>query len=219
MSDLILFIQERYTDLLNLVWEHLYISLVAVLSGFIVAVPLGILLTRKENLSKYVLSIANVIQTIPSLALLGFMIPLFGIGSFPAIVALFLYSLLPMLRNTYTGIKEVDPSLIGAAKGMGMTNMQVLFMVEIPLAIQVIIGGFRTATIYTISWATLAALIGGGGIGNFVFTGLNASNFSMLITGTIAAAVLAALADIFIRIFQNVMTPKGLRVRTGGKAK
>jgi osmoprotectant transport system permease protein len=211
MSDFFSFLSERHEQILSLVWEHFYISLLAVVAGFILSVPLGILLTRMEKISQYVIGFVNILQTIPSLALLGFMIPFLGIGAFPAVVALFLYSLLPMLRNTYTGIREVEPSLIEAARGMGMTSVQILFQVEIPLAISIIMGGFRTATIYTISWATLAAVVGGGGLGYLVFTGINNSNDSMLMTGALATAMLAAIADLLTRKFQRLCTPKGLR--------
>ncbi|WP_019121219.1 ABC transporter permease [Brevibacillus massiliensis] len=211
MSELIAFVQERYSDIFTVIWQHLYISAIAVIAGFIVSVPLGIVLTRTKKVSQFVIGIVNVIQTIPSLALLGFMIPLIGIGTFPAIVALFLYSILPMLQNTYTGIREVDPAMKEAARGMGMTDLQILLKVEVPLAISVIMGGFRTATIYTISWATLASLIGGGGLGYLVFTGLTINNESMLLIGAISAALLAALADILTRKIQSICTPRGLR--------
>ena len=213
MGDLLQFLIERRDQILTLVWEHSYISFLAVMAGFFVAVPLGILLTRTEKINRYVLGVVNILQTIPSLALLGFMIPLLGIGAVPAVVALFLYSLLPMVSNTYTGIREVDPALLEAARGMGMTSMQILWKVELPLAISIIMGGFRTATIYTISWATLAAVIGGGGLGYLVFTGLGVANESMLITGALATAMLATIADMIMRKVQNACTPKGLRTK------
>lgn len=211
MSEFIKFIQERHEQILLLIWEHSYISFIAVMAGFLVSVPLGIILTRTEKMNRYVIGFVNILQTIPSLALLGLMIPLLGIGAVPAIVALFLYSLLPMLRNTFTGIMEVDPALKEAAKGMGMTSFQILWKVELPLAISIIMGGFRTATIYTISWATLAAVIGGGGLGYLVFTGLGVANDNMLLTGALATAMLATIADFITRKIQNVCTPKGLR--------
>ncbi|WP_047152986.1 ABC transporter permease [Aneurinibacillus tyrosinisolvens] len=211
MNEFLQFIVDRYPDILMVLWQHCYISFVAVLAGFIVSVPLGIFLTRAEKISHYIIGLVNIIQTIPSLALLGFMIPFLGLGSIPAIVALFLYSILPMLQNTYTGIKEVSPAIKEAARGMGMTDFQILFKVEIPLSISIIMGGFRTATIYTISWATLASLIGGGGLGYLVFTGLTVSNNNMLIVGALLAALLAAAADIATRKFQALCTPKGLR--------
>ncbi|WP_289137131.1 ABC transporter permease [uncultured Brevibacillus sp.] len=211
MSDFFQFVTERHEQILSLTWEHTYISFIAVIAGFLIAVPLGILLTRTEKLNKYVIGFVNILQTIPSLALLGLMIPLLGIGVIPAIVALFLYSLLPMLRNTFTGIREVDPALKEAARGMGMTSLQILFKVELPMALSIIMGGFRTATIFTISWATLAAVIGGGGLGYLVFTGLGVANDSMLLTGAIATALLATVADFITQKIQKLCTPKGLR--------
>ncbi|MGE7274448.1 ABC transporter permease [Brevibacillus panacihumi] len=213
MSGLIQFLTDRYDLVLKLLWEHSYISLIAVAGGFLIAVPLGILLTRTEKINTYVIGFVNILQTIPSLALLGLMIPLLGIGAVPAIVALFLYSLLPMLRNTYTGIREVDPALIEAARGMGMTSFQILWKIELPMAISIIMGGFRTATIYTISWATLAAVIGGGGLGYLVFTGLGLANDNMMITGALATAMLATIADLLTRNIQKMCTPKGLKIK------
>jgi len=211
MSDFFQFVTERHEQILSLTWEHTYISFIAVIAGFLIAVPLGILLTRTEKLNKYVIGFVNILQTIPSLALLGLMIPLLGIGVIPAIVALFLYSLLPMLRNTFTGIREVDPALKEAARGIGMTSLQILFKVELPMALSIIMGGFRTATIFTISWATLAAVIGGGGLGYLVFTGLGVANDSMLLAGAIATALLATVADFITQKIQKLCTPKGLR--------
>jgi len=211
MSDFFQFVTERHEQILSLTWQHTYISFIAVIAGFLIAVPLGIVLTRTEKLNKYVIGFVNILQTIPSLALLGLMIPLLGIGVIPAIVALFLYSLLPMLRNTFTGIREVDPALKEAARGMGMTSLQILFKVELPMALSIIMGGFRTATIFTISWATLAAVIGGGGLGYLVFTGLGVANDSMLLTGAIATALLATIADFITQKIQKLCTPKGLR--------
>ncbi|WP_052476473.1 ABC transporter permease [Cohnella kolymensis] len=224
MNELISFLQERYPQLLVLVIDHLYISGVAVLAGFLVACPLGVLLTKMESLSKYVMTAVNAIQTIPSLALLGLMIPLFGIGKLPAIAALFLYSLLPIVRNTYTGLKQVDVSLLEAARGMGMNQYQILFKVQAPLATPVIIAGLRTAAIYTISWATLAAFIGGGGIGYYVVMGLTTSNNTMLLVGAIATALLATVANILTNVLQMLATPKGLRNymqnnKSGGRQK
>ena len=144
--EFISFIQARQGQLILAIWEHIQISVIALLLAVVVGVVIGIAITRIPRVAIYVIGIASVIQTIPSLALLGFMIPLLGIGVTPAIVALFLYSLLPILRNTYTGIQSVDASLAEAGVGMGMTISQVLYMVEIPLALPVIMAGIRTAT-------------------------------------------------------------------------
>ena len=155
---------ERKGQLLSII-EHIQISFIALLIATIIAVPLGILLTKTKKISEIVMNIAAILQTIPSLALLGLMIPLFGIGRLPAIIALVVYALLPILRNTYTGVKEVDPSLVEAAKGIGMKPIRRLTKVELPIAMPVIMAGIRTAMVLIIGTATLAALIGAGGLG------------------------------------------------------
>ena len=159
------------------------------------------------------MGIANVLQTIPSLALLALMIPLgLGIGRKPALIALFLYSLLPILRNTYIGIRSVDDSIKEAATGMGMTYFQRLYMVELPIALPVIIGGIRTATIIIIGTATLAAMIGGGGLGDFIITGLGMVRDELILLGAIPAALLALLADFLLGKLEYILTPRGLRI-------
>ena len=173
------------SDLLLKTGEHIYISAVALGLGILVAVPLGVLLTRTNKIASVVIGIASVLQTVPSLALLALMIPFLGIGKTPAIVALFIYSLLPILRNTYLGVKGVDPNLKDAAKGMGMTNIQSIMMVELPLAAPVIMAGIRLGAVYVIAWATLASYIGAGGLGDFIFNGLNLYKPELIIGGTI----------------------------------
>jgi osmoprotectant transport system permease protein len=150
-------------------------------------------------------------QTIPSVALLGFLIPLFGIGTKPAIVALFLYSLLPIVRNTYTGIEQVDPAAIEAARGMGMRDRQILFRVTIPQALPVVMAGLRTATVSCVGIATLAALIGAGGLGTFIFRGISMLNTPMVLAGAIPAAVLALTLDGLLALVARWITPVGLR--------
>jgi osmoprotectant transport system permease protein len=191
--------------------EHLELSFWAILLAVAVAVPLGILLTKRERLAQPIIGITNVFQTIPSLALLGFLIPFLGIGKKTAIIALFLYSLLPILRNTYTGIKGVDKALIEAGYGMGMTKNQVLFMVELPLALSVIMAGIRTSTVINIGTATLAAMIGAGGLGRLIFTGLSMVNNNLILAGAIPCAILALLADYVLGLLENLVTPRGLK--------
>lgn len=191
--------------------EHLYLAGVSVVLAIIVAIPLGILLTRHEKYAQSVLGIAGVIQTIPALAMLAFMLPLLGIGNPPAIAALFLYSLLPILRNTYTGIKGVDKGILEAGKGMGMTSRQLLVMVELPLAFAVMMAGIRIAVVTIIGWATLAAFIGGGGLGSLIFTGMAMMNNAMVLAGAVPAAILAILGDIILTKFEHRLTPKGLQ--------
>ena len=169
-----------------------------------------VLLTRFRWLATPILGGANVIQTVPSLAILGFMIPLFGIGATPAIVALFLYALLPIIRNTYTGIIGVNPAIIEAAIGVGMTQRQVLGWVRLPLALSVIMAGIRTSTVICVGIATLCAFIGAGGLGEFIFSGISMVNANMILAGAIPAALLALMLDFVLGRIEKQLTPKGL---------
>ena len=188
--------------------EHVGLTFIALALAIIIAVPVGIFISRKEKIASMVLGFAGVLQTIPSIALLGFMIPLLGIGFQPAIFALFLYALLPILRNTYTGIRSVEPSVREAAKGMGMTPGQVLKDVELPLSLPVIFAGIRTATVINVGIATLAAYIGAGGLGEFIFGGIALNNTVMIIAGALPAAVLAILFDQLLSLLQNLRRMK-----------
>ncbi len=179
--------------------------------AIVVAVPLGIALTRNKKLAEPVIGIAAIIQTIPSLALLGFMLPIFGIGKLPAVIALTLYALLPILRNTYTGILGVDPALVDAGRGMGMTSWQILRMVEFPLSLPVIMAGVRTATVLTIGVTALATFIGAGGLGDLIDRGLRVADKNLILAGAIPAAVLAILFDLLLRKIEDKVTPKGLK--------
>lgn len=158
-----------------------------------------------------VIGVASVLQTIPSLALLGFMIPILGTGKQAALVALTVYGLLPILRNTYTGITKVDPAAIEAGKGMGMTETQILFMVQLPLALSVIIAGIRTSTVLIIGVATIVSLAGAGGLGEFIFRGISVSRGGLILAGAIPAALLALAFDFGIKQIEILATPKGLR--------
>lgn len=175
------------------------------------AVPLGIVLTRFPRTAKVVISITSMLQTIPSLALLALMIPIFGIGKLPAIVALFIYSLLPILRNTCIGMEGVDPSLIDSAKGMGMTTWQIMIKVSLPQALTVIMAGIRLSAVYLIAWATLASYIGAGGLGDFIFNGLNLYQPDLIIGGTIPVSLLALLTDFLLGAIERKLTPVNLR--------
>ncbi|MEG0748782.1 MAG: ABC transporter permease [Carnobacterium sp.] len=201
------FFASNGSDLLLKTWEHLYISAFALFLGVIVAVPLGIMLTRFNKVASIVMGIATVLQTVPSLALLALMIPFFGIGKVPAIIALFIYSLLPILRNTYIGVKGVDGGLKDAGKGMGMTDMELIRLVELPQAAAVIMSGIRLSGVYVIAWATLASYIGAGGLGDFIFNGLNLFIPSLIIGGTIPVTVLALLTDFILGKLEKKLTP------------
>lgn len=205
------FLNDNGSQLLVLLWEHIYISGIALALGVIVAVPIGVLLTRFEKVAQVIITVVTILQTVPSLALLALMIPLFGIGKLPAIVALFLYSLMPILRNTYIGMEGVDKELVDAAKGMGMTNMQLIFYVELPQAAPVIMAGIRLSGVYVVAWATLASYIGGGGLGDFIFNGLNLYIPELIIGGTIPVTLLALLVDFLLGKVEVKVTPVNLR--------
>ncbi|MFC6207916.1 ABC transporter permease [Levilactobacillus tongjiangensis] len=199
------------TQLLSKTGQHLLISAAALGLGVIVAVPLGILLTRMKHGANLVMSLAGVLQTIPAMALLAMMIPIFGIGSTPAIVALFIYSLLPILRNTYLGMQGVSPTVRDAAKGMGMTWWQMMTQAEIPLAAPVIMSGIRLSATYVIAWATLASYIGAGGLGDFIFNGLNLYRSDLILGGSIPVILLALLVDYLLGKVERAVMPKPLR--------
>ncbi|MBL1224149.1 ABC transporter permease [Enterococcus sp. BWR-S5] len=184
-------------------WEHIYISFSAILLGTLVAIPLGAILTRLKRGSETVIRIVGFFQTIPSLALLSIMLPIFGIGKAPAIAALFLYSLLPILRNTYVGIQSVDETYLDAAKGMGMSKWQRLLQIELPLAASIILSGIKVSAVYVISWTTLAAYIGAGGLGDFIFNGLTLYRLDLIMMGTIPITLLALTTDMCLGYLES----------------
>ena len=198
------FITEQHEKLLTQVVQHLGLTFLSLFLAIMIGVPLGILIARKRKLSGSVLGMAGILQTIPSIALLGFMIPVFGIGAAPAIVALLIYALLPIIRNTYTGITEVDPAVTEAAKAMGMNGKQLLFKVQLPLAMPVIIAGIRTAAVINVGVATLASFVAAGGLGEFIFGGISLNNTHMILAGAIPAALLAVLLDQTIAVLQKL---------------
>jgi osmoprotectant transport system permease protein len=216
------FLARNGGELLGLTFEHLLLVLVSTGIAILIGVPLGILLTRKPGLSKPVLGFANIMQTVPSLALFGFLIPLNiylfnvkilgGIGARTAIVALVLYSLLPIIRNTFTGISSVDPAIRDAGRGMGMTDRQLLFQVELPLAMGVIIAGVRVATVICVGTATIAAAIDAGGLGRYIFRGLRANDNLLILAGALPAALIAIGADLTLGFLER-------RIQFGGAFK
>lgn len=190
----------RYgSEIIQRTTQHLILVGIAITLAVLIGVPLGILLTRKPKLSQPILGFANIMQTIPSLALFGFLIPLpliGGIGDRTAIVAITLYSLLPIIHNTYVGIANVDPAVLEAGKAMGMTEKQLLIQVEIPLALSVILAGIRVASVIAIGLGTIAAAIGAGGLGVLIFRGLATVNNQLLLAGAIPAAIIALFVDL-----------------------
>lgn len=200
----------RYSEeILRRSGEHLILVIIAISIATMVGIPLGILITRQPKLTHWILGIANVLQTIPSLALFGFLISvpvIGGIGTVPAIVALTLYSLLPIIRNTYTGITGVDPAIREAGRGMGMTDWQLLCQVEIPLAMGVILAGVRVATAIGVGTATIAAAIGAGGLGALIFQGISMVNNQLILAGAVPAAAIALIADFTIGWIERQLT-------------
>lgn len=210
MTDLLAILQNRWDDILHATWKHLELTLISLFLANLIAIPVGIFLTRFRRWAEPVIGVAAVIQTIPSLALLGFMIPLLGIGKTPAIVALTLYGLLPILRNTYAGINGVSPAAVEAGIGMGMTSRQVLMMVELPMALPIIMAGVRTATVLLVGVATLAGLIGAGGLGDLIFRGIAMVNPQLILAGAVPAAVMAIAFDYLLKRMEIKAQPKGL---------
>ncbi|KRK36736.1 ABC transporter permease [Loigolactobacillus bifermentans] len=202
------FFQNYGGQLVTKTWQHLYIAAIALALGVIVAVPLGVLLTRYPKISGAIIGLASILQTVPAMALLAMMIPIFGIGAKPAIVALFIYSLLPILRNTYLGMKQVDPTLRDAAKGMGMSATQSIVQVELPLAAPVIMAGVRLSATYVIAWTALAAYIGAGGLGDFIFNGLNLYRSDLILGGSIPVIILALVVDFLLGQLEQKLTPR-----------
>ncbi|MCY7349405.1 MAG: ABC transporter permease/substrate-binding protein [Cytophagaceae bacterium] len=210
MQEFIRFIREHADKLLAQTLTHIGLTFLSLLLALVIGLPVGILITRRKKVAALVLGLTSVLQTIPSIALLGFLIPLVGIGVGPALLALFLYALLPIVRNAYVGISEVSPVLREAALGMGMTDFQVLTRLELPLALPVIFAGIRTATVINVGVATLAAYVGGGGLGEFIFGGIALNNTAMILAGAIPAALLAILFDFLLAKLQNL---RGLKMR------
>jgi osmoprotectant transport system permease protein len=195
------FFVEHRSEILSATLDHMVLVLIAMGIAILIGVPLGMLIVRRAALRNISLGLASIFQTIPSLALFGFLIPIpfiGGIGKRTAIVALVLYALLPILRNTYVGLTGIDPTLLESAEAMGMTETQILFRVRFPMALSVILAGIRTATVITIGVATIAAAIGAGGLGSFIFRGVALVNDSLLLAGAIPAALLAIAADVLL---------------------
>ncbi|RMC49954.1 ABC transporter permease [Lactobacillus sp. ESL0263] len=204
------FIAQHGSELLEKTWQQIYISAISLFLGIIVAVPISVVLLKFPKTAKVVIALASMLQTIPALALLAMMIPFFGVGRVPAIIALFLYSLMPIMRNTYVGLTDVNPDTIDSARGLGMTKMQLILKVDIPLAMPVIMSGIRLSAIYVIAWATLASYIGAGGLGDFIFNGLSLYQPDLIFGGTIPVIILALLADYLLGQLEKKLSPKGI---------
>lgn len=205
-----------YSQNASYVWEQFYrhflMSIYGVLFAAIVAIPIGILIARYNRLSVWVISLANIIQTIPALAMLAILMLVMGLGPNTVVLALFLYSLLPIINNTYTGIRNVDHALIESGRAMGMTKFQVLWMVELPLALSVIMAGLRTALVISIGVATIGTFIGSGGLGDIILRGTNATNgTAIILAGAIPTALMAVFADVVMAWLERRLSPNKKR--------
>ncbi|MFJ4065059.1 ABC transporter permease [Pseudomonas sp. NPDC089996] len=216
MSLLDTFAHLDWAQVAQLTWQHIMLVGTAVSLAIIVGVPLGILMTRFPAVAGPLQASATVLLTIPSIALFGLLLPFYskfgqGLGPLPAITAVFLYSLLPILRNTYLALTNVEPGIREAARGIGMTFGQRLRMVELPIAVPVILAGVRTAVVMNIGVMTIAATIGAGGLGVLILTSISRSDMSMLLVGAVLVSLLAIIADLLLQTLQRALTPEGLR--------
>lgn len=209
------YLLHNWPQLLELTWQHVQLVGVAVGLAIIAGVPLGVLISRYPALAAPLLSVATIILTLPSIALFGLMIPLLsrfgqGIGAVPAVTAAFLYSLLPIMRNTYLALRSVDPGIREAGTGIGMTSWQRLRLVELPLAVPVIVGGVRMAVVMNMGVMTIAAVIGAGGLGTVILRAIGQSSMMKLLVGAVLVALLAIVADGLLQRLQRALTPKGV---------
>ncbi|MED9948468.1 MAG: ABC transporter permease, partial [Peptacetobacter hiranonis] len=212
MSGFIEYMQQNSGTVLNLCIEHIQLTVIAIAIAILIGVPLGILITYFKPAKKPIMGMTNIIQAIPSMALLGFMIPLFGIGTKPAIVMVTLYSLLPIIKNTVAGLNNINPDTIEAARGIGLDRVQILYKVQIPLAAPVIMAGVRISAVGAVGLMTLAAFIGAGGLGYLVYAGIRTVNNAQILAGAVPACILALLIDYIFSVLERVVTPKNLQL-------
>lgn len=205
----------KKSEILSLLLEHIQLTVIAVLISVVIGVPLGIIITRNKKLANGVIGFANLTQAIPSLAILGFLIPFIGIGSGPAITMVVLYSMLPIIKNTYTGITNINPDMLEAAKGLGMTNRQTLRLIKIPLAMPVIMAGVRMAAVTAVGLMTTAAFVGAGGLGYLVYSGIQTVDNNLILFGAIPAAILALLIDFITGKIEDATMPNGIKKADG----
>ena len=202
---------ENKDQIISLCIEHIELTAIALIIAIIIGVPIGILISYKKKLNKPILGVTSVTQAIPSMALLGFMIPFLGIGTAPAIVVVVLYSLLPIIKNTYTGITNISPATIEAATGIGLTRAQILTKIQIPQALPIIMAGVRISSVSAVGLMTMAAFIGGGGLGYLIFSGIRTVNNYQILAGAIPACILALLVDYFFGAIEKLVTPLSLQ--------
>lgn len=189
--------------------QHIYLSFTALVIGILIALPVGIMIARNRRFAEPIIGVTAVLQTIPSLALFGILVPIIGIGSKTALIALVIYALLPIVRNTYAGLTGVDESIIDAGRGMGMTKNQILKKIELPIALPIIMAGIRTAMVLTVGIATLATFVGAGGLGDVIYRGLQSYNNALVLAGALPVAFLAIAFDYLLKRVEKKVTPKG----------
>lgn len=206
MEEFFKYIAENINYLLKLTLQHFYLSFFSALAAIVVGIPLGVFIAKYKKIAPIILAFISIIFSIPSIAMFGLLLPFFGTGNFPALIALFLYSLLAIVGNTYAGINGVDQGIIEAGKGMGMTNLQILFKIEFPLALGVIFAGIRTAIVLNVGITTIAAFIGAGGLGKMVFRGIYAVENKVILTGSLSIFFLAVILDYFGRKIEQRLT-------------
>jgi osmoprotectant transport system permease protein len=216
--DTLNFIIQNYDDVLFLAWEHIFMVSVSLIIATAIGVPLGIVITKNEALAKKVINSANIMMTIPSIALFGLMMPVLaivgqGLGKVPAIIALILYSQLPIIRNTYVAIKNVSPSIRDAGIGMGMNRWKLLKEVEIPIAVPVIVAGLRTAAVMNIGIAAIATYVGAGGLGVYIQNGIDRVYPEMILAGALLVSVFAILVDAVMALVERGITPTGILIQ------
>ena len=207
------FLQDRSDKLVSLTLQHIQITVLAVLIACLIGIPLGIFLVGKEKLTVSVMAVINACQAVPSLAFLGLLIPLTGIGLKTTIVLVIIYSILPITKNTYTAIHNINPEVIETAKGIGLTRMQILTKIQIPLALPVIMAGVRIAAVWAVGTVTVAAYAGGGGLGSMIYSGISMMNTNMILAGALLACLLAMLVDGLIGLLERAVTPGGIRTK------
>jgi osmoprotectant transport system permease protein len=212
------FIIKNFNDVLFLTWEHVYMVGISLIFATLIGVPLGIIITKNEVLAKKIINSANIMMTIPSIALFGLMMPVLaiigqGLGKVPAIIALILYSQLPIIRNTYVAIKNVSPSIRNAGKGMGMNRWELLKEVEIPIAVPVIVAGLRTAAVMNIGIAAIAAYVGAGGLGVYIQNGIDRVYPEMILAGALLVSIFAILVDAGMAVVEKILTPTGILIQ------
>lgn len=212
MGEYVEYFVRKFPEIAKLLIEHLRISAFSVTIAVVFGIPLGLWISRNERLANVVIGFANTIQALPSVALLGFLIPFVGIGERPAVIMIVLYTILPVLKNTHAGVTSVDKNLLDVGTGMGMTPFQLLIRVQLPVAMPVIMAGVRICAVTAVGYTTLAALVGAGGLGQLIYRGLFMVNGPMIVAGALPAMVLTLLVDKILKLLENFLIPRGLKI-------